>query len=535
MHISRKKKSISTHTRKIQHGGAKFNFAYTFLMLTKADIAGKDAFIAYIKAQSQRCVCLEDRVPGCDADRGAVLGDNQFLIIAIKYDMFSEVMVNPNKLNEAGVQAAILGHAIIATHPGNKLIGIYGICAHRASTAEKSYGSVLLNIILSAIKLSEFDKEVTGYWLGINLNNPSLHKLIHLYTSFGFKHPFVSNIDPFGNEQPFYFLTLTNLNAEYVTFEGASTITFNKSVDIINNLKSVIRAPEHVPKMTFTMDKSCILNLRLFPYLGVNGIQPIRERDSQREYSGSFKIYESTIVNGKVIYTISNTAAADSRAIKYDVGGHEHSLPQLDTSYSFHTHPISLYLKYNVCIGTPSGQDYYNTILHSLKHLVRFTMVASIEGLYVLSLSEDFIRSIRTKEEIEAKIVYIVANGPSIIAGSEFPFERRRYDWTTHVTGDPDRTIVDAAIRDYLAFINSKGVIEVQIIRWVDLTKSKKITISYPFIYLNAFADAYDAKIIYDLFPNVAFDNPAKYVHDRLGNIRARIPRLIEGNRANRE
>jgi hypothetical protein len=533
MQVSRKKRLYSKNTRRVQRGGAKFNFAYTFLAIGSADLEGKDAFIAYIKAQSQRCTCLEDRVPGCDADTGPLIGPGQILAIAIKYDAYSLVVADPNKLNDADIQAAILGHAVLAKHAGSSLVGIYGICSHRASTAEKSYGSVLLNILLTGIRLMRHETPIGGYWLGINLNNPSLTKLVHLYTSFGFKHPFVTSIDPFGNTLPFYFLMLTNINQEHVTFEGETRITFNKSMDIIHHLREVIRAPDYIPKMTFNIDKSAILSLRLFPYLGINGIRPRQERETQREYSGAFKIYSSTIVDNKVIYTISNDADPESRMIRYIEGNEEHAdLPE-DKSYSFHSHPISLYIKYNVCIGTPSGKDIYYLLYSSLKYLGRFAMIAAIEGLYIISLSETFLKSFLTREDINTKIAAVVANKDAIVDDMEFPFARRHYDWATHVDGDPDRTVVDAKIREYLDFINRKGIVEVQIIRWADLTKTKNITISYPFVYLNAFADAVDSEIIYATYPGLAVDSPAKHSRGRIPDIRARVPRFIErGNRA---
>ena len=526
MTLSRKKWVHPKDTRRVQRGGAKFNFAYTFLAITPAELQGKDGFVAYIKRHSQRCTCLEDRVPGCDADRGPLIGPGQILAVAIKYDAYSRVMADPTKINDADIQAAILGHAILARSPRSSLIGIYGICAHRASTADKSYGSVLLNILLTGIRLMRHDAPVGGYWLGINLNNPSLTKLVHLYTSFGFKHPFVTSIDPFGNMLPFYFLMLTNINQEHIPFEGETRITFNKSMDIIHHLRAVIRAPDYVPKMTFNIDKSLILSMRLFPYLGTNGIRPIQERNTQREYAGTLKIYSSTIVDNKVIYTISNDALPTNRAIKYTEGTEEHTPIPEDKSFSFHSHPISLYLKYNVCIGPPSGTDIYFLLFNALKYVGRFTMVTSIEGLYIISLSEDYLKTFLTKEDIQEKLAAIVANKDAIIADMEFPFDRRRYDWATHVVGDPDRTLVDAAITRYLEFINGKGIVEVQIIRWVDLTKSKNITISYPFIYLNAFADAVDSGIMYHMYPGLVVDSPDKHLRDRIDNIRARVPRF---------
>lgn len=533
MKLSRKKGVHQKDTRRVQQGGAKFNFAYTFLSITPAELQGKDGFIAYIKTKSQGCACLEDRVPGCDADRGPIIGPGQALAIAIKYDAYNTVMSDLTKLNEPHIQAKILGHAVLARSPHSSLIGIYGICAHRESTQLKPYGSVLLNILLTGIRIMRHNAPVGGYWLGINLNNPSLTKLVHLYTSFGFKHPFVTKIDPFGNTLPFYVLMLTNFNQEHIPFEGETRITFNKSMDIIHHLRAVARAPDYVPKMTFNIDKSLILSLRLFPYLGTNGIRPIRERETQREYAGTLKIYSSTIVDNKVIYTISNDTLPTNHAIKYIEGTQEHTPIPEDKSFSFHSHPISLYLKFNVCIGPPSGTDIYFLLFNALKYFGRFTMVTSIEGLYIISLSEHYLKTLLTKEDIKTKLAEIVANKDRIIAETDFPFAGRRYNWDTHGEGDLDRTIVDAAITRYLEFINSKRMVEVQIIRWADLTKSKNITISYPFIYLNAFADALDSGIIYATYPGLVLDSPDKHSRGKLANIQERVPRFIaRGNGA---
>lgn len=526
MRISRKRKPQRGGTRRLQRGGAKINFAYTYLILTADQIAGQAAFIAYMQGHITKCNCKELGVPdaACRPEASPILRGNQFLILAIKYDAYSRVAGNITELNTPACQSKILGHAILGFDPRVSIVGIYGICAHRASTEDKAYGSVLMNVILAAMKVCKFPMAVTGSWLGINLENPNIKKLIHLYTSFGFKHPFVTRVDPYGNTLPIYFLILTNPTQEYVALESESYIYYNKSYDMLNNLQSLARDPEYVPKMTFKLDKSCILNLRLFPYLGTHGIQPIQDRASQREYAGSMKIYASDYDDGRVIYTLSNDITSSRQSPEISQGEEETASTPANKAYAFHSHPISMYLKYGVSIGPPSGPDYYFAVWQLLVDKERFQLVTTIEGIYILSASEEFVRTkLNSPQNIERVSAELLHNKDSYINGLNYPLEKRAYTWATHdETVDP--TLVHRHVTDYLAFINRPELpLEVQFIPWNQLTKRTEIEIHYAFIYLNAFADTSDSDILFTMYRNVPFHDPAKYLRDT-EDLKARAP-----------
>ena len=56
-------------------------------------------------------------------------------------------------------------------------------------------------------------------WLGIRVDNREFDKVCNIYTSFGYKDPYISQIDPFGNKLPFSFLSLQKPLIEFVNVE----------------------------------------------------------------------------------------------------------------------------------------------------------------------------------------------------------------------------------------------------------------------------------------------------------------------------
>ena len=79
-------------------------------------------------------------------------------------------------------------------------------------------------------------------------------------------------------------------------------------------------------------------------------------------------------------------------------------------------------------------------------------------------------------------------------------------------------------VTDYLAFINRPELpLEVQFIPWNKMTKRTEIEIHYAFIYLNAFADTTDSDILFAMYRNVPFHDPAKYLRDT-EDLKARAP-----------
>jgi hypothetical protein len=103
------------------------------------------------------------------------------------------------------------------------------------------------------------------------------------------------------------------------------------------------------------------------------------ETVEQREISGKFiltPISENTV-----------TVYVDEKST--DMGGQEEA-DYMETIASFHTHPLEAYQKYKVCLAYPSVDDYL-TILHVHgSYFGMFHIVATLEGLYLITISPEF-------------------------------------------------------------------------------------------------------------------------------------------------
>jgi hypothetical protein len=533
----RKNKKHNFTRRNKKAGAPKINFAYTYLLLTSDDIINNklNTLNKYILYKSKICDCVavnpqtstcekipfeplsqtqafKNMDPKISAARLSntpappILKDNtQKLILVMKYDIVQQVSQNIQLLETPAILQQILGHIIIneKTHNANNVISnviaIYDVCLHQMDKV--GYGSVLFNLALICIEVNYYNIPNLILWLGIRIDNLQFSKIAYIYTSAGFKNPYITSVDPWNNKLDFYFISLDKSINEYVTDESETIITYNKTMDLYKQYKKMQIDPTYTCKLFFTLDKSAILRLRMFPYLGIKGVTNITEAQLQREFSGIFKIYNSSVDNNnQYIYKLSLETLAENKGIKYVTGAEESVLTPI-SSYTFHTHPISLYVKYNVLIGTPSGGDLMYCFTNMTKNGTQFHAVVSIEGLYLISLSSNFILNfLQNSKKLNAFI-----NQPNInqiITNTyEYPFSERKFDWTND--DNISENAVALKIQEYLAWFKSVNnisgsgeIFNMQFISWKQLNKNTIIEINYPSIYNNCFANSKSVEII---------------------------------------
>ena len=68
--------------------------------------------------------------------------------------------------------------------------------------------------------------------------------------------------------------------------------------------------------------------------------------------------------------------------------------------YNFHTHPRNAYKIYNVKLGWPSGQDYIGFLLAFVEDDTIFHIVATLEGIYIISIHKDWFLNKKFTEKI---------------------------------------------------------------------------------------------------------------------------------------
>jgi hypothetical protein len=479
----RKTNNISKSSKKKIGGTPKINFAYTYLIINYENFQKFPLLNTFLLKKTQICDCISigTSIEKCTLNYSTPFLNNssEKCILVLKYDDLVRVTSNTSLLNdEKFLELFILGHA--KTIQKENMIGIYNVCLHL--TNKVGYGTVLFNIILTAIYSYsdiQLDKTNLRLWLGIRLDNIQFSKLAYLYTMKGFNDPLISSKDMYGNELPFKIVELTKNFDTYVTNEDTVFINYAKTMDLYYQAKQSLQKNNlYACKLKFQFDKSAILNLRLFPYSGDKGITNVYQENLQREYSGIFHIFNAYIKNESVIYKLSLETLAENKGIKYLKGTQENVLlPEGDRT--FHTHPIVNYIKYQVLIATPSGQDFtsFYKNFYKLKNS-QFHAVISIEGIYFISLSKN---TLLNATDLTPQLDNIHLQ--NLNANYEYPYTERYFDWK--MEGNFDESIIPGAIQKYLLWFqkqnkNYNDLFNLQFIPWKKLQKDTIIEVYYP-------------------------------------------------------
>ena len=139
--------------------------------------------------------------------------------------------------------------------------------------------------------------------------------------------------------------------------------------------------------------KYCVINCRLSD----KTINQMRKLCEEPEENGEHneKASSMSAIKGESdnIYTIeiNNNAMIKGDEVGVDI------VPGL---YNFHTHPRNAYKIYNVKLGWPSGQDYIGFLLSFVEDDTIFHVVASLEGVYIISIHKDWIFNKKFTQEI---------------------------------------------------------------------------------------------------------------------------------------
>ena len=236
-----------------------------------------------------------------------------------------------------------------------------------------------------------------------------------------------------------------------------------------------------------------------------------------REFSGNLRIVSSSITDTKIVYTMTNETT-DTTGIQYIVGEYE-SVPSPNSSYTFHTHPIGLYKKYNVILGTPSGKDcgvfVWNALADakgafSLTDIAKCHFVISVEGIYSIELSHFAILHIGELRRMFAQTERVVFFS-SMEKLYEYPFPNRFFDWSSKnaLNSTPGSDLkVTGAVRVYLDWVNSLRVpgmsnplLTIQFHPWRNIDKEYVFHIHYATSFLNSFPESSNIRPLLAEFP----------------------------------
>lgn len=180
-------------------------------------------------------------------------------------------------------------------------------------------------------------------------------------------------------------------------------------------------------------------------------------QNGKKEYSGVFISTEIKDVKNKIIYELS----IEENQLQ---DGKDESVDAIKSVFNFHTHPKKAYQRNHVRYGWPSAQDYLAYLHLALKEKSVFHCVATLEGVYILSLNT---------KEIPSNIIKII---------------KTKYK-VKNQSIDP---------KGYVQYIKSisENIFDVQFLYWSEVQKKRPITVSFLKNNRNCFVNDESVRVV---------------------------------------
>ena len=200
--------------------------------------------------------------------------------------------------------------------------------------------------------------------------------------SFGFGHPHISTRSPSGRQFDTDGLCL-------IKYNNGNT----ESSTSIGDVEYALQERANICNMEACLSPEAINYLRELQDVGMS----LNEDGSltQKEIAGNLECQE---VDKEMVHHLS---------VKYDslILGKEMGVPIAPGLYNFHSHPKAAYKTAKVKMGWPSPQDYVGFLLAFMEDNTILHIVASIEGIYILSMSP---YCLENKEKLDKDIATFI-------------------------------------------------------------------------------------------------------------------------------
>jgi hypothetical protein len=201
----------------------------------------------------------------------------------------------------------------------------------------------------------------TRIWTGVITSTETCAN----YIKMGFTNPHKADTSPLGYK-------FKKPGIAFIKINGEDVIDF-KSTE--NKLKYALNSnPEQ-----------CSVSIRFSPST-VKYLKKLTR--GKNEVAGSLFVSKVLTKNGKIVFELEK----DENTIET---GLEEEVDAVWSRYNFHTHPVTAYNNHGVNKGWPSAQDYIGFLTFDNQTI--FHTVATLEGLYIISLSPESKKSVLTK------------------------------------------------------------------------------------------------------------------------------------------
>lgn len=275
-----------------------------------------------------------------------------------------------NYLNSYSFVQSIRGHAYLIYDRKKRVCEIMGM-----------KGDILPWILEST--LSNIPNDVI-LWVGITLESPYLDLMIKKYVEVGFHEPYICKASPLG-----------------FSFSGYGLCMFREN-NIVNN--NAINDVKYVITQLLAKEKGyCTLQARLSDK-AIEYLRHVSKMGStinddgvitQKEIAGCLL---TSIIDKNLTYHLD----VDLDSIVY---GEEEGVEIIGGLYNFHSHPQEAYDRHDIKLGWPSAQDYIGFLGSSIKYNTILHIVSSLEGFYVISLSNYWVNH---KKDLDINVVNFV-------------------------------------------------------------------------------------------------------------------------------
>jgi hypothetical protein len=187
----------------------------------------------------------------------------------------------------------------------------------------------------------------------------------------GFNYPIMATTTPFGDK-----LSSKTL----IMFRKNEIITKKVNVNKVYDKLIFVKQPGTTCKFLFRI---CPYAQKFLQKLSTQaGVTLNKDKTiTQKEVSGGFKIVNTKEFKNLPVFILG----LDSSLMSYD---QEEEAKIVNSLYNFHTHPKKAYINHQVKFGWPSANDYSAYLLSVRENNTIFHLVASIEGIYIISLND---------------------------------------------------------------------------------------------------------------------------------------------------
>jgi hypothetical protein len=277
-----------------------------------------------------------------------------------------------NSLNNGNNKIEFLNNTYFLTN----IIHIYYIIYNKNDKICEILDIINEYNILSMIlySLSNYFPSDIMIWTRIQENN------YEMYSKNGFNEPFLCGKSPL-NTQIFEEYLICMYKRNIITEN--TIITKNDIINVVKNYSlPVCKINIKFTNKTLDFLKNICITGEI---LKKNG------KIVQKEIAGSMML----VKNGN-FYDIEIVA-------KSLIVGKNEGVDIAKSRYNFHSHPRQAYIRHDVIDGHPSGQDYKGYLQAIKAYGTAFHCVASLEGIYTISLKEYWCNKV---EELSEKKIY---------------------------------------------------------------------------------------------------------------------------------